>query len=104
MSNTADDANPERAGEPIDWQRLRQEKFTSYDGPLSWPKDVRPISYEGLTLFGLDKRGHVYFDGERLVVDRELRLSSFQAFLLSVTAAGAFASGLVAVIRLLLER
>ena len=43
-----------------------------------WPPDVRGISLEGLSQLGLDSRGRLYWDGQRLEVQR-FELSSGQA-------------------------
>ncbi len=40
--------------------------------PEHWPEDVRVISTNGLALLGLDGKGNLYLDGERLYTAKRL--------------------------------
>jgi hypothetical protein len=47
-------------------EHLRQNKFAPGTPPAGWPKGVRQISMEGLSLLGLDEKGRLYFDGAEI--------------------------------------
>lgn len=54
-----------------EWQHLTTNGRTNI-WPEHWPKDVRCISFKGTILLGLDSKGHLYLDGDRLYTERRL--------------------------------
>src|ERR1700750_1608781 len=38
---------------PIDYAKIRKDKWAPEGGPPDWPNGVRPISMDGLTLIGI---------------------------------------------------
>ena len=75
----------------IDWDKERAHKFASVEPPKDWPIGVRPISINGLNLFGIDQQNRLYWDGQRVAFT--LRLENYQIFLLTLASVGAFLSG-----------
>ena len=70
-------SNVERSQLPID--RVTRAEFQATlmhartnKWPEHWPEDVRSISLNGLSLIGLDHKGNMYLDGERLYTERRL--------------------------------
>jgi hypothetical protein len=65
---------------------------------------VIAISADGLTLFGIhEETGALYWDGKEVVLRRTVRLGRLEQWLVAFTAAGAFGSFLVEIVRLLLD-
>ena len=63
----------------MDWDAVRKSKWAPEPGPPEWPRHVRPISMEGLSLFEIGPDdGALYFDGRRIVFTRELKLTDTQ--------------------------
>ena len=52
----------------INWENMRRNRYAIDEPPPEWPKGVRAISTEGLSLFGIDHKGALYWDGEILQV------------------------------------
>lgn len=75
----------------INWDEVRRHKFAPESGPADWPADVKPISMDGTSLFGIDPNNRLYWDGKRIAF--HLRLTWYQTFLATIAAIGAFASG-----------
>ena len=48
------------------------------DPPAHWPKDVRPISWKGLSALGVDSEGGLYWDGKSVEVRKTFSLSFWQ--------------------------
>jgi hypothetical protein len=68
------------------WDQCKRHRWASEPPPPDWPKGVRPISMEGASLFGLDDRGRLYWDGEGVVVTRKLELTPWQKLLAGTAA------------------
>lgn len=54
------------SNKPIDWNSARQQPFADVDTPDDWPKDVKPMSWQGMNLLGADGKGGLYWDGKKL--------------------------------------
>jgi hypothetical protein len=65
----------------IDWKRVRNHRWADTSGPPEWPTGVRPISMEGASLLGIDPNNRLYWDGEPLVIERQITLTRTQMFL-----------------------
>ena len=52
----------------IDWDRIRKNFVAQVPPPPGWPKSVRPISTEGVSLHGIDPATNkLYWDGKEIV-------------------------------------
>jgi hypothetical protein len=51
---------------PIDWDAARQQPFADVDTPNDWPRDVKPMNWQGMNLLGADGKGGLYWDGKKL--------------------------------------
>ncbi|MEM5501571.1 hypothetical protein WNY59_08215 [Ahrensia kielensis] len=78
-------------------RRAREEKFA--DIPLQelneadWPDHVRSLGIDELANLGIDKKGHVYWMGKLVTVQRRLTLTKAQKVgALIVAVAAVFAS------------
>ena len=71
------------------WEKIRRIKWSYEPPPDDWPKGIRPISLEGTSLFGLDPKGRLYWDGEEIVVTRKLELTRWQRVWAGVVAGAA---------------
>ena len=62
----------------IDWQEVRAQSFAEEAPPPEWPPHLRPLSWKGAALFGMDPRkpDELYWDGKRLVT--AVRLGRFE--------------------------
>lgn len=71
----------------IDWEKIRQDRYSMESPPPEWPSGVKPISLSGLTLLGVDPRtNRLYWDGHAIVTEK--RLSDYERRLaLAVTLA-----------------
>ncbi|WP_404861851.1 hypothetical protein [Georhizobium sp. MAB10] len=57
----------------IDWDRVRGARYADETPPPDWPSQVKPISINGLQLFGVHAgNGTVYWDGKQIEVVRRL--------------------------------
>lgn len=55
--------------------------------PEHWPAGVYMVSQDGLAMLGMDHRGNLYLDGERLYTERRLgRQERILAWILAVSA------------------
>ena len=61
----------------IDFERIRRNAWAKGSAP-EWPKGVRAISMDGLTLFGLDEKYRLYWDGRPVEMRQTLRLTFWQ--------------------------
>lgn len=68
----------------IDWDQIRRNALSNERAP-HWPKSVRAISIDGVSLFGLDERHRLYWDGHPVEVRRTLSLTLWQR-LAAITA------------------
>jgi hypothetical protein len=73
------------------------DQFAVPSPSKAWPETVKPISVSGLTQFGVDDRGALYWDGQR-VSGKWLDLSPSQRIIGLLSATGIFLSGCAAVI------
>ena len=83
---------------PSDWTHLRDTKFAPEPPPPDWPAGVRPISLNGLSLFGIGLDNRLYWDGRLVELRRTVHLNWWQGFLATIGAFGAFATGVVNVL------
>jgi hypothetical protein len=78
------------------WDDIRAIRFSKTDPPPDWPFGVRPISLEGLGLFGIvPATNKLFWDGREVVLRHRIRLSWWQGFLVIVAAFGTFRTFLV---------
>lgn len=74
----------------VDWQQIRATKI-SPGRPEEWPKELRAISRNGLTLFGIhDETGNLYWDGKALETKKRLKLTWYELLLAAMAAVGTF--------------
>lgn len=79
----------------MDWDRLRQFRYSETSPPPEWPSHLRPISQEGLSLFALDpSTGDLYWDGQRVRVERTITLEAYQIVLLTLATIGTVLAGI----------
>jgi hypothetical protein len=84
----------------MDWDNIRKHRLSS-EKPENWPKGVRAISTEGLTLLGIhEKTDALYWDGKEILVRRALRLGTFERWIASIAALGTFGTFVVNILRL----
>jgi hypothetical protein len=83
---------------PIDWEQIQKVKYAPDQPPMEWPTGVRPISLQGLTLFGIGPDDRLYWDGHAIKVERTVSLNWWQNLLAVMTAFGAAASGVAALL------
>ena len=76
-----------------DWDHIKAEKFAP-ESPPGWPKGVKGISNEGLSLLGIhEKTSALYWDGDEIVTKRTVELNLFErilAFIVTAATAGTF--------------
>ncbi len=78
----------------VDWDNIRRHKWAPGTPPSDWPQDVRPISLEGLSLFGMTPNdGKLYWDGKEVVVRSRFRLRGIELFLAAIATIGALMQG-----------
>jgi hypothetical protein len=78
------------------WDEIRAFRYSTVAPPPGWPDNVRPISIDGVTLFGIDPATNkLYWDGREIVVRDRLRLGGWANFLAILVAIGAFGSFIV---------
>ena len=59
----------------IDWEKIRKHWWSDADPPSNWESDVKPISLEGLSLLGINRRtGRLYWDGKEILIKRIISL------------------------------
>jgi ABC transporter substrate binding protein len=60
------------------WDEIRAFRYSTVAPPPGWPDNVRPISIDGVTLFGIDPATNkLYWDGREIVVRDRLRLGGW---------------------------
>jgi hypothetical protein len=75
----------------MDWSNIRAKRL-SPERPPEWPTDVKAISIEGLSLFGIEpSTNKLFWDGREIVLrDRVVTLGGFERFLIALAAVGTF--------------
>jgi hypothetical protein len=73
-----------------DWDRIRRYKWSSIEPPPEWDQSLRPISIDGVSLFALDDKGNLYWDGQPVETRKRIALTWPQTI-------GAFLVGLCAI-------
>ena len=74
----------------LDWDKIRRFKWSNAKPPSDWNQSLRPISINGVSLFALDEKGNLYWDGQPVETRKRLSLTWPQAI-------GAFLVGLSAI-------
>jgi hypothetical protein len=78
------------------WDEIRAVRYSTVAPPPGWPDNVRPISIDGVTLFGIDPATNkLYWDGKEIVIRDRVRLASLERILAVFVAIGAFGSFIV---------
>jgi hypothetical protein len=73
-----------------DWERIRSNPW-SPERPKDWPRDIRSISIDGLSLFGIhEKTKKLHWDGEEVVTKSVVRLGGVERLLAAAAAIGTF--------------
>ncbi|MCK1465723.1 hypothetical protein IVB34_47785 [Bradyrhizobium sp. 2] len=76
----------------IDWDKIRTYRYSTEAAPEHWPRGIKPISSEGLSLFGIDPAsGKLYWDGQEVAT--VLKLAAVErclAFIGTFSALGMF--------------
>ncbi|MAO93807.1 MAG: hypothetical protein CMM78_04820 [Rhodospirillaceae bacterium] len=74
----------------LDWSHIRATKYSDMGGPKDWPPGLRTISMNGLSLFAIDSDNQLFWDGQKILVEKRLRLEWWQTCLATITAFAAF--------------
>jgi hypothetical protein len=78
------------------WQEIRAVCYSTVNPPPEWPAGVRPISIDGVSLFGINpETNKLYWDGREIVVRDRLRLGGWANFLAILVAIGTFGTFIV---------
>jgi hypothetical protein len=73
-----------------DWSKIRSNPWSS-DYPEDWPRGVKSISLEGLSLFGIhEKSKRLHWDGDEVVTKNVVRLGAVERSLAAAAAIGTF--------------
>jgi len=82
-----------------DWQKIQAKRFSTVAPPANWPQKLRPVSLDGLSLFGMDplKPGELFWDGEKLITER--RWSNAERLLAGLATASAVTIALIESVR-----
>ena len=64
----------------LEWAGIKANALSDLRNP-DWPANVRAISQNGLSLFGLDADMQLYFDGKKLRIQKRLDLEWWQSAL-----------------------
>lgn len=88
----------------INWERMRTTAFADTETPADWPRDVRPISFNGLALFGIDDQRQLYWNGRPVEIKKLLGLTAWQRLGAVLVTLSAVAGAAVQVWRFILER
>lgn len=81
----------------FDFAEARRQPFADEPGPADWG-DVRPLSWNGIGLFGVGTDGNLYWDGK--LVETTKRLANFERVLAIIGAGSAAIIALIEVARL----
>ena len=88
----------------IEWERMRATAFADAETPADWPRDVKPVSFNGLTLFGVDGQRQLYWDGRPVEIKKLLSLTAWQRIGTILVTLSAVAVATVQVWHFILER
>ena len=78
------------------WQEIRAVRYSPMTPPPEWPAGVRPISIDGVSLFGINpETNKLYWDGKEVVVRDRVRLGSLELILAVLVAIGTFGAFVV---------
>jgi len=78
------------------WQEIRAVRYSPMTPPPEWPDGVRPISIEGVSLFGINpETNKLYWDGKEVVVRDRVRLGNLERILAVFVAIGTFGAFIV---------
>ncbi|MBX5175316.1 hypothetical protein HJB77_03265 [Rhizobium lentis] len=56
----------------VDWDAARRQPFAEVQTPDDWPESVRPLSWHGMSLFGVDLTRGLYWDGKKVKTEISL--------------------------------
>jgi hypothetical protein len=78
------------------WSGIRAVRYSTVTPPPEWPAGVRPISIDGVSLFGINpETNKLYWDGREIVVRDRVRLGSLERILAVFVALGTFGTFIV---------
>jgi hypothetical protein len=78
------------------WSGIRALRYSTMAPPPEWPANVRPISIDGVSLFGINpETNKLYWDGKELIVRDRVRLGGWTNFLAILVAFGTFGTFIV---------
>jgi hypothetical protein len=78
------------------WDEIRAVRYSTVAPPPGWPDSIRPISIDGVSLFGIDPTSNkLYWDGREIVVRDRVRLASLERILAVFVAIGTFGAFIV---------
>jgi hypothetical protein len=87
----------------VDWAHIQAHKLSN-ERPHNWPEEVRAISVEGLSLFGIhETTGRLYWDGRQVRTRRVIQFGKPERWIAGLAAAGIWGGFLVGLVRLLLD-
>lgn len=69
-----------------EWDEILKQPFAEGETPDHWPRQVRAISFNGLSLLGIDRRGRLYWNGTE--VKTESRLNWYERVLATLATLG----------------
>jgi hypothetical protein len=88
--------------EKTDWEHIRKNFYcASDDKPADWPKNVRPLTFNGISLLGTDENGVLYWDGKIVEVKKHLYLTKIQSLGAVITVFAAFIGAIVGIVEIL---
>jgi hypothetical protein len=76
-----------------DWATIRAGAFSTAR-PSDWPENVTALSWNGHSLFGMDRKTReLYWDGDKVVIERKVSLEGWTLALAAIaTVAGVVAA------------
>jgi hypothetical protein len=78
------------------WDDIRAVRYATVAPPPGWPPDVRPISTDGVSLFGINPATNkLYWDGKEVVLRDRVRLDWPERILAVAVAIGTFGAFIV---------
>jgi len=60
-------------------EELKKTPLNKAD-PTNWPDGVRPIALDEMDSFGVDRRGVLHWNGHPVLVQKGIKLSTWQSF------------------------